>query len=257
MHLALDDHRVDAGAAIVQRIEAPDLVDPGIDVDVHHADISTERIGHVGRIVIAHRLQPRLHARRHGIICRPADILHRHGLLRQALDAKTIDIPFEIVFMHLELVGGDHLRFGLDLSRGHGDRGAGDRRRARTVSAEPVGCGIGIAFLDHDVVGWDADLGRDDLRPGGFVALALALGAHPRYPGAGRMHADFAGIEHRDAEDVAILRRAGADDLGEERDADAHDLAGLAALEPCAFFRLLLPDLAIFYLLHPLAHPPL
>ena len=33
MNLALDDHRVDAGAAIVERVEPPDLVDAGIDVD--------------------------------------------------------------------------------------------------------------------------------------------------------------------------------------------------------------------------------
>src|SRR5579862_5040148 len=55
MHLALNDHWVNASAAIVERIEAPDLVDSGIDVDVHYADIGAERIGHVGRIVITHR----------------------------------------------------------------------------------------------------------------------------------------------------------------------------------------------------------
>ena len=38
-------------------------------------------------------------------------------------------------------------------------------------------------------------------------------------------------VEHGDAEDVAGARRAGADDLGEEGDADAHQLARLAALE--------------------------
>ncbi len=38
-------------------------------------------------------------------------------------------------------------------------------------------------------------------------------------------------VEHGDAENVAIARGTGADDLGEERDADAHHLAGLAALE--------------------------
>ena len=38
-------------------------------------------------------------------------------------------------------------------------------------------------------------------------------------------------VEHGDAEDVAGARRTGADDLGEERDADSHQLARLAALE--------------------------
>ena len=33
---------------------------------------------------------------------------------------------------------------------------------------------------------------------------------------AGRVHPDFAGIEHAEAENVAILDRPGADDLGED-----------------------------------------
>ena len=63
------------------------------------------------------------------------------------------------------------------------------------------------------------------------MALALRLGAEPRDGGAGRMDADLGGVEHRDAEDVAVARRPGADDLGEEGDADAHQLARLAAPE--------------------------
>ena len=43
MDLALDDHRVDPRAAIVERIEAADLGDAGIDVDVDDADIGAER----------------------------------------------------------------------------------------------------------------------------------------------------------------------------------------------------------------------
>jgi len=49
----------------------------------------------------------------------------------------------------------------------------------------------------------------DDLRPGGLMAwpwLFEPTRAMPRC----RVHADFAGIEHRNAEDVAILRRPGA-----------------------------------------------
>ena len=148
--------------------------------------------------------------------------------------------------MHLQHIGGDHLRLRLDLARGHRDRGAGDRRRARTVGAEAIGRGVGVAFLDRDVVGGNADLGRDDLRPGGLVALALALRAHPPEHAPGRMNADLGGIEHRDAENVAVLRRPGADDLGEERDADAHHFARLAAPESLLLGLLLLAQLAVF-----------
>ena len=88
------------------------------------------------------------------------------------------------------------------------------------------------------------ELGGDDLRVGRLVALALRLGAEPADAAAGRMDADLGGIEHRDAEDVAVARRAGADDLGEERDADAHQLARLAALERFRACLLLLAQLA-------------
>ncbi len=124
MHLALDDHRIDAGAAIVEGVEAADLVDAGIDVDIHDADIGAERIGHVGRIVIAYRLEARFHAGRHGVVGCPADVLHGHGLFRKTLHPEAVDVPFEIVLVHLELVGGDHLRLGLDLARCRGDRRA-------------------------------------------------------------------------------------------------------------------------------------
>src|SRR5215813_12983027 len=64
------------------------------------------------------------------------------------------------------------------------------------------------------------------------------------------MDADLRGIEHSDAEDVAIPRRTGAHDLGEERKADAHQLAGLAALERVLAFLLLFAQLLVPDRLH-------
>ena len=61
-------------------------------------------------------------------------------------------------------------------------------------------------------------------------------------------------IEHGDAENVAGARRTGADDLGEEGDADAHQLARLAALEGFALCFLLLAQLLVADRLHRLAH---
>src|SRR5262249_57875770 len=66
---------------------------------------------------------------------------------------------------------------------------------------------------------------------GRLVTLSLRLGAEPSNPGAGGMDADLGGVEHRNPEDIAIARWPGADDLREERDADAHELARLAAAE--------------------------
>ena len=230
------------------------MVCAGIDIDVDDADIGAERKSEIRRIVIVDRLQPGLHAGRHFVIGRPGELGHGLEALRIALDPEAIDVPFQIVVVHFEHVGGDHLRLGLDLAAGHGGRGARHRRRARAVGAEPIGRGVGVALLDHDVVGGQAKLGGDDLGIGRLVTLALRLGAEPADAAAGRMNADFRGIEHGDAENVAGARRAGADDLGEEGDADAHQLAGLAALEGFALCLLLVAQLLVVDRLHRLVH---
>src|SRR5690606_28972152 len=130
----------------------------------------------------------------------------------------------------------------------------GDRGRARTVGAEAVGSGVGVALLDHDVVGGDADLRRQDLGVGRLVPLPLALGAEPGDRRARRVDADLAAVEHADAQDIAVTRRAGADDLGEEGDTDAHQLAGLAAGESGAAVLLFGPQRLVMRLLHGLLH---
>src|SRR5262249_60984453 len=48
---------------------------------------------------------------------------------------------------------------------------------------------------------------------------------------AGWGRADLAGSDHAEAQDVAVLDRPGADDLGEEAQPDAHQPARLAAAE--------------------------
>src|SRR6185312_13672647 len=126
--------------------------------------------------------------------------------------------------------------------------------RPRAVGAESVRRGIGIALLDHDVAGGNADLGGNDLRPGRLMTLALALGADAGDARARRVQTDFAGVEHRDAEYVAVLRRAGADNLGEERQSEPHDLPSLAALKGLALRRLFLAQAGIVDGLHHLAH---
>ena len=174
VHLALDHHRVDAGAAVVERIEAADLGHAGVDVDIDDADIGAERIGHVGRVVVAHRLEPGLEAGDRLVVGGKGDLRHGLEALGIALDLEAVDVPFEVVVVHFEEIGGDHLRLGPDLAPGHGGGGAGDRRRARAVGAEAIGRGVGVALLDGDLVGRDADLGGEDLGEGRGVALALA-----------------------------------------------------------------------------------
>src|SRR4030095_10194877 len=108
------------------------------------------------------------------------------------------------------------------------------RRRARAPRAGAVRRLVGVPLLDLNLVRREAQFGRDDLRVGGGMALALTHRAEPRDGAAGRIDADVAAVEQADPEDVARLVRSGADDLGEGRDADPHQFALLA------FLRLLL-----------------
>jgi hypothetical protein len=165
------------------------------------------------------------------VVGRPGEFGHRLEPLGIALHAEAVDVPLEVVVVDLEQVGSDHLRLRLDLAAGHGGGGAGNRRRARAVGAEAVGRGVGVALLDRDPVGGDAEFGGDDLGVGGLVALALRLGAEPADAGAGRMDADLGRIEHRQCRGCRRLRRSGAHDLREESKPDSHQLARLAALE--------------------------
>ena len=60
MHLALDDHRIDDGAEVVDRGPADDLGLAGVGIDLDLADVAAGREGEVGRIVERALLQARL-----------------------------------------------------------------------------------------------------------------------------------------------------------------------------------------------------
>src|SRR5581483_12340658 len=97
--------------------------------------------------------------------------------LRRALHVELSRLPLEVLRAAFEQVRGDVARLVADLARGERTRGARGRRRAAGVGAEAVGRRVGVALLDLHVRGRDAELLGDDLRVGGLVALALALGA--------------------------------------------------------------------------------
>src|SRR2546423_15657033 len=98
--------------------------------------------------------------------------------------------------MDFEQVGRDHLRLGADLTSGHCCGRASDRCRARAIGAKPIGCRVGIALFDRDVLRWNADLARQDLSEGCGVALAPTDWAEPRARAPPRVQPGLAGIEH-------------------------------------------------------------
>lgn len=60
------------------------------------------------------------------------------------------------------------------------------------------------------------------------MALALGLHRQSHHGFARRVHPELASVGHAQPEDVHVLARAGADGLGEEGDADAHQLTAIA-----------------------------
>ena len=230
MDLALDDHRVDAHPAVVDGDEAPHLHDgrPGIDVD--DADVGAEREGQVRRVVDGLGVQAGLDAG--GQVDRAArggrDLRDRSADGRVTGDAPATLAPHEILGRDLEHRGGDETRAVADLARGDRGRGAAHRRRARPVGAESVRRVVGVAVDHVDVVDAQPELVRDDLRERRLVPLALGLHADRDLRGAGGRHADRRAVVHRQPEHVHVLARPGADGLGEEGDADPHQLAATA-----------------------------
>src|SRR5438128_12314059 len=216
--LALHDHRVDDVAAVVDRDEPADLHFAGARVDVDHADVAAERIGEVRWIVVADRLEPGLHALRMIRVRGEGDVLDGLRLPRRALDRELPGLPHQIVVGHLQQIRGDLPRLVTHLARRDRRGGAGDRGRAARVGTEAVGRRVGVAFLDLDVLRRDPELLGQDLRVGGLVALALRLRAEARDGLARRVHADLAAVEHLQTQNVEVLGRARADDLGEARD---------------------------------------
>src|SRR5690242_8533989 len=228
--LALDDHGVDDVAAVVYGDEAANLDLAGAAINIHDADVGAEGEGQIRRIIVVHRLQAGLHPLRVVGVGGEGHLLHGDGARGDAFDLELVVSPLDVVLAGLQEVRGELLRLVADLAGGDSGGGAGGGRAAAGVGAEAVGGGVGVAVLDGDVLDGQAQLFGDDLGEGGLVALALGLHADAHDGRAGGVDADLSAVEHLDAQDVEGIRGAGADDLGEGGDADAHQLAAGALL---------------------------
>ena len=112
----------------------------------------------------------------------------------------------------------------------------------------PNGRVVGVAVDHLDVGGRDADLLGDDLGERRLVPLALRLHREPDDGLAGGVDAQLASVGHAETQDVHVLARPRTHRLGEEGDADAHQLAPLSTL------RLLPTELVVTGHLHRQAH---
>ena len=184
-------------------------------------DVAGERPGEVGRVVVRVVLEPWLHAVGHVAVRRHRALLDRHATVGRAAHVEAAELPLDVFLGHLEKVGGELARLRSDLARHHRDGRTRDGRRPRRIGAHAERRGVGVAFLDHDVLGRDAELVRHDLRPRRLVALALRLRSRAEERLAGHVDPELGRVEHLDAEDVVLAAVARSERLGHRRDADA------------------------------------
>ena len=99
VHLALDDHRVDAHAAVVDRDEPAHLDLAGARVDVDDADVGAVRVGEVRRVVDDLRVEVPLDAlgQLERAVRGHRDLLDRLAALGVALDEPAAELPLEVV----------------------------------------------------------------------------------------------------------------------------------------------------------------
>lgn len=130
MDLAVNDHRVDAGAAVVQCIETADLGLARGAVNVHHAQVNTEGEREVWWVVVMHGLETWLQAIWWLVVGLPSHFGHGLELAVVALDFEAIDFPVEVVFVDFEHVRCNLARLCMNFAGGQSNRGTGHRRRA-------------------------------------------------------------------------------------------------------------------------------
>ena len=179
MHLALDDHRIDHGAEVVDRGPIHDLGLAGVDIDLDLADVAAGREGEIGRIVERGFLQARLQfgagefVRDIGV---ERDVAEGRRLVG-AGDGELAVLELDVAFRRLQHEGGDLLGLGLDLVERLDDRRHADRAGARAIGAHAELHLVGVAVHDGDVLERNAEPLRHQLREGRLVALPVRVAA--------------------------------------------------------------------------------
>ncbi|MEA3192053.1 MAG: aerobic carbon-monoxide dehydrogenase large subunit, partial [Betaproteobacteria bacterium] len=236
--LALDDHRVDDVAEVVDGGPLGDRHDAGLGVDLDLADVDAGREGEVRRVVEGALLQPRLELLPRELVRDvglQGDLAEAEGAVG-AGDRELAVLELDVALARLEHVAGDLLALGDDLVDGLVDRRHADGARARAVGAHAELHLVGIAVHDGDGLDRHAEPVGDELGEGGLVALAVAVRAGQHLDGAGRIDPHLGRFPQADAgpERPHGLRGRDAAGLDVAREAEAPELAGAGALAAAA-----------------------
>src|SRR5262249_32263115 len=133
VNLALDDHRVDHGAEIIDRGPGDDLAFAGLRIDLDLADVAAGGRGDSGAIVACALLQTRVQLLA-GEFVRALGVERDLAPGRRLVGARDRELAVledEVAFGRLQHVGRNLLRLGFDLVERLHDRGDADRARTR------------------------------------------------------------------------------------------------------------------------------
>ena len=173
MNLTFDNHGVDYIAAVIHSHKAANLHLPRSAVDVHYADVTTEWKRHIWRIVVGNSFQSRLHSLGMVGVGGKGDILDSGCFLRYTFHREFPGLPFQVIFTHLQEMGGDFLGLVPDFPTSHRSGCPCHRCRTAGVGAKTVRGRISIAFFNGDIRHRNAKFFCNDLCIGGFMPLAL------------------------------------------------------------------------------------
>ena len=178
LDLAVQQHRIDHGADVVDHVVAHDLHLAGVAVDLQLADVAAVRIIGDRRRVDGVGEQAGLHVLRQVLrLERGArELLHRQSAVG-LVGREHAFVVAQVVRLDLQHVRGDGARLGDDLLGGEMEGRARHRRGARAAGAFAEEHLVGVALDVLRVLRVDAEAVADDLREGGLVALALVVGA--------------------------------------------------------------------------------
>ena len=200
--LALDDHGVDLGAAVVHRHVALQDNVAVIRVHVDHRHMGAEGIGEIGGIVEGRGFQPRLHALGHipGHVGHEGDFLDGLAVVGSAANKEIAVFVLDIRLGGLQQVGGQGDCLVLDLAGAEGQRAAADHGGAAAVGAPAHGRGVGVAVDNFHVVHGNPQFIGHNLGEGGFLALAVGGGADEDVDLAGGVEAHRGALPQTAAE---------------------------------------------------------
>src|SRR3989449_4951700 len=209
VHLARDDHRADANAAVVDRDEIAQGHVAGLAIHLDDGDVSAERVDELGRAEEVGGLEAVVDSgRQAGAVRLGRDLAERDDAVRHAAHAIAAVADDDVLGRRFHQMRGQTLGLVLHFQRRVEDRGAADGQAATAPGAVAHRRVEGVAVTDDDMVEVHAEVVGDDLGKGRLVTLAVGGRARERGDHPARLHADHRALEGPEAAHLDVARHA-------------------------------------------------